>query len=204
MSSLICVCMVLSQSHLSRLESSLNTSDIYYRRMALCNSLAGNPCDVITITAQPRRRDAKSVEILSKATIEIFAVSLFESSACALFTRVLFFVGSRPYIFLTSRVHPGESNSSWVMKGIILVSKGYFFLFTAHARTIVRGRFFQFLSLAKPSQIINMYNRLDCRVHRKEEKHLKVYMTEFFFLEQVFMYPGCQRLFIRGWQSSSS
>ena len=25
--------------------------------------------------------------------------------------------GSRPYIFLSSRVHPGESNSSWVMKG---------------------------------------------------------------------------------------
>lgn len=151
MSSLICVCMVLSQSHLSRLESSLNTSDIYYRRMALCNSLAGNPCDVITITAQPRRRDAKSVEILSKATIEICAVSLFESNACALFTRVLFVVGSRPYIFLTSRVHPGESNASWVMKGIILVSKGYFFLFTAHAGTIVRGRFFQLLFLAKTS-----------------------------------------------------
>lgn len=54
------------QSHLVRLESSLNTSDIFYRRMTLCNSLAGNPCDVITITAQPRRRDAKSMELLSK------------------------------------------------------------------------------------------------------------------------------------------
>lgn len=79
------------QSHLSRLESSLNTSDIFYRRMTLCNSLAGNPCDVITITAQPRRRDPKSIELLR----------------------------SRPYIFLTSRVHPGESNSSWVMKGVL-------------------------------------------------------------------------------------
>ena len=55
-----------SQSHLSRLESSLNTSDIYYRRMTLCDSLAGNPCDVITITAQPRRRDANTLEMLSK------------------------------------------------------------------------------------------------------------------------------------------
>ena len=25
---------------------------------------------------------------------------------------------SRPYIFLTARVHPGESNASWVMKGV--------------------------------------------------------------------------------------
>lgn len=79
------------QSHLLRLESSLNTSDIFYRRMTLCNSLAGNPCDVITVTAQPRRRDAKSIESLR----------------------------SRPYIFLTSRVHPGESNASWVMKGVL-------------------------------------------------------------------------------------
>ncbi|XP_068741274.1 cytosolic carboxypeptidase 1-like [Montipora capricornis] len=79
------------QSHLSRLESSLNTSDIYYRRMTLCDSLAGNPCDVITITAQPRQRDANTLEMLK----------------------------SRPYIFLTSRVHPGESNSSWVMKGVL-------------------------------------------------------------------------------------
>lgn len=79
------------QSHLLRLESSLNTTDIYYRRMTLCSSLAGNPCDVLTITAQPRRRDAKSIEMLR----------------------------NRPYIFLTSRVHPGESNSSWVMKGVL-------------------------------------------------------------------------------------
>ena len=28
-----------------------------------------------------------------------------------------FFSESRPYIFLTSRVHPGESNASWIMKG---------------------------------------------------------------------------------------
>ena len=51
---------------MSRLESSLNTCDIYYRRMTLCDSLAGNPCDVITITAQPRRKDAETLEMLSK------------------------------------------------------------------------------------------------------------------------------------------
>ena len=27
--------------------------------------------------------------------------------------------GNRPYMFLSARVHPGESNSSWVMKGTI-------------------------------------------------------------------------------------
>jgi len=28
-------------------------------------------------------------------------------------------VGNKPYIFLSCRVHPGESNASWVMKGTI-------------------------------------------------------------------------------------
>ena len=63
------------QGHLSRLESSLNTNDIYYRRMTLCNSLGGNTCDVITITAQPRGGDAKSIEILSKKTRLILRLS---------------------------------------------------------------------------------------------------------------------------------
>jgi len=28
---------------------------------------------------------------------------------------------NRPYVFLTSRVHPGESNASWVMKGLLVI-----------------------------------------------------------------------------------
>lgn len=32
---------------------------------------------------------------------------------------LLCLAGSRPYVFLTARVHPGESNSSWVMKGTL-------------------------------------------------------------------------------------
>lgn len=32
---------------------------------------------------------------------------------------IIIFLGNRPYIVLTSRVHPGESNASWVMKGTL-------------------------------------------------------------------------------------
>ncbi len=32
---------------------------------------------------------------------------------------MMFFVDERSYVILTARVHPGESNASWVMKGII-------------------------------------------------------------------------------------
>lgn len=27
------------------------------------------------------------------------------------------YIGNRPYVVLTARVHPGESNASWVMRG---------------------------------------------------------------------------------------
>lgn len=34
-------------------------------------------------------------------------------------------VDKRPIIFLTGRVHPGETNSSWVMKGMLPASKTF-------------------------------------------------------------------------------
>lgn len=57
-----------------------------FRRRKLCETLAGNACDLITITS-------------------------FCSDAAA--------IRSRRAVVLTARVHPGESNASWVMKGIL-------------------------------------------------------------------------------------
>ena len=59
------------------------------RRELLCESLNGNRCDVLIITDFELERSSASDQML------------------------------RPCIFLTARVHPGESNSSWIMKGII-------------------------------------------------------------------------------------
>ena len=39
------------------------------------------------------------------------------------------FAENRPYIFLTGRVHPGESNASWVMKGSYIYSVVFHQLF---------------------------------------------------------------------------
>ncbi|EDO32134.1 predicted protein [Nematostella vectensis] len=49
------------QEHLANIESSID-SDVYYRRSTLCHSLAGNACDVITITSNPRHRDAYTLD----------------------------------------------------------------------------------------------------------------------------------------------
>ena len=56
------------------------------RRRKLCDTLAGNACDLITITS-------------------------FCSDPVAL--------KARRAVVITARVHPGESNASWVMKGIL-------------------------------------------------------------------------------------
>ncbi|NXD76621.1 CBPC4 carboxypeptidase, partial [Halcyon senegalensis] len=78
-------------SHLDILEQSRNPQKVYWRQQTLCQTLGGNRCPVLTITAMPesKRRD----------DLEQFC--------------------NRPYVFLTARVHPGESNASWVMKGTL-------------------------------------------------------------------------------------
>ena len=58
-----------------------------FTREVLCETLAGNKCDVVTITEKGVRREG----VLEK----------------------------RPGVVITARVHPGESNASWIMHGII-------------------------------------------------------------------------------------
>lgn len=57
-----------------------------YRRQKLCDTLAGNACDLLTITS-------------------------FRSDPAAL--------RARRSVVITARVHPGESNASWIMKGVL-------------------------------------------------------------------------------------
>jgi len=59
------------------------------RRRKLCETLAGNSCDLITITSF-RDRNEDDVDIKD-----------------------------RPGVVFTARVHPGETSASWVMKGVI-------------------------------------------------------------------------------------
>ena len=55
----------------------------YITRETLCYTILGNPCDILTITSQNRRKTVKKG------------------------------------IVLTSRVHPGETVGSWMIKGTI-------------------------------------------------------------------------------------
>ena len=57
-----------------------------FRRRALCHTLAGNVCDLLTVTSWTQRPE----DLLT-----------------------------RKGVVLSARVHPGESNASFVMEGIL-------------------------------------------------------------------------------------
>uniref|UniRef100_M4AQS0 Cytosolic carboxypeptidase 1 n=1 Tax=Xiphophorus maculatus TaxID=8083 RepID=M4AQS0_XIPMA len=76
--------------HLSKLED-MRTPQIYLRQDVLCETLSGNTCPLLTITAMP---ESKSSDHICQFR-------------------------NRPFIFLSARVHPGETNASWVMKGTL-------------------------------------------------------------------------------------
>ena len=61
----------------------------YVNRNTLCRTLAGNRCDYLTITNRVSLAENQNQKSQKKGVV------------------------------ITARVHPGESNASWMMKGVI-------------------------------------------------------------------------------------
>ncbi|KAM9374840.1 cytosolic carboxypeptidase 4 [Phaethornis superciliosus] len=114
-------------SHLDILEQNRNPKKVYWRQQTLCQTLGGNPCPLLTITAMP---DSKKRDDLEQ-----------------------FY--SRPYVFLMARVHPGESNSSWVMKGTL-----EFLVSSDPIADLLRKCFiFKIIPMLNPDGVINGNHR---------------------------------------------
>ncbi|XP_030049532.1 cytosolic carboxypeptidase 1 isoform X2 [Microcaecilia unicolor] len=113
--------------HLQKLESMHDPQQIYFRQDVLCKTLGGNSCPVVTITAMPE----------SKYYEHIYQFR------------------NRPYIFLTSRVHPGETNASWVMKGTLE------FLMSSNptAQSLRETFIFKIVPMLNPDGVINGNHR---------------------------------------------
>jgi len=104
------------QKDLQKLESDPAIARLF-RRRKLCETLAGNACDLITITS-------------------------FNSDPAAL--------RSRRAVVITARVHPGESNASWIMKGILDYLTG-----TSLDARILRDNFvFKIIPMLNPDGVI--------------------------------------------------
>ncbi|KAM3843925.1 cytosolic carboxypeptidase 1 isoform 6-T7 [Vipera latastei] len=113
--------------HLQKLESTYNSQQIYFRQHVLCETLSGNNCPVITITAMPE--------------------SNYYEHICQF--------RNRPYIFLSARVHPGETNSSWVMKGTL----EYLMSNAPAAQSLRESYIFKIVPMLNPDGVINGNHR---------------------------------------------
>ncbi|TKS78606.1 Cytosolic carboxypeptidase 1 [Collichthys lucidus] len=112
--------------HLSKLED-LRTPQIYLRQDVLCETLGGNTCPLITITAMPESNSNDHI--------------------CQF--------RNRPLIFLSARVHPGETNASWVMKGTLEFLMGSSLL----AVSLREAYIFKIIPMLNPDGVINGNHR---------------------------------------------
>ncbi|XP_009993764.1 PREDICTED: cytosolic carboxypeptidase 1 [Chaetura pelagica] len=113
--------------HLQKLESMHNPQQIYFRQDVLCETLAGNGCPLVTITAMPE--------------------SSYYEHICQF--------RNRPYIFLSARVHPGETNASWVMKGTL----EYLMSNNPSAQCLRESYIFKIIPMLNPDGVINGNHR---------------------------------------------
>ena len=102
------------------------------RRALLCLTIAGNRCEVVTITEPSGARDRMSAEEL-----ELLGPAV--PLECRL------------GVVFTARVHPGESNSSWIMDGILR-----FLTSSCLEARRLRARFvFKIVPMLNPDGVIN-------------------------------------------------
>ncbi|XP_077371617.1 cytosolic carboxypeptidase 4 [Festucalex cinctus] len=117
------------RAHLRLLHRSVDPSEVFFREQILCSTLAGNACPFVTITACPPSKSSYGIHHLR----------------------------NRPLIVLTSRVHPGESNASWGMKGTLEFLCSQNPIAKALRETFV----FKIIPMLNPDGVINGMNRCD-------------------------------------------
>ncbi|XP_074090237.1 cytosolic carboxypeptidase 4 isoform X2 [Macrotis lagotis] len=118
-------------AHLDLLEKNVNHKKVYFQHQVLCQTLGGNPCPLVTITAMPESNSSDHLQQLRQ----------------------------RPYQVIVARVHPGESNSSWVMKGTL-----EFLVSSDPIAGLLRESFiFKIIPMLNPDGVINGNHRCSLR-----------------------------------------
>ncbi|XP_059192036.1 cytosolic carboxypeptidase 4 [Centropristis striata] len=117
------------KAHLKALQNSVDPAKVFFRQQILCGTLAENSCPLVTITACPASRGWRDMHQLR----------------------------NRPCIVLTGRVHPSESNASWVMKGTLE------FLCSSDpvAQSLREAFVFKLIPMLNPDGVINGSTRCD-------------------------------------------
>ncbi|CAM9248315.1 unnamed protein product, partial [Lampetra fluviatilis] len=105
--------------------SACDRSSVFVQRDVLCATAGGNSCPLLTITAAPTSH--RDLQSLRR----------------------------RPCVFLSARVHPGESNSSWVMRGSLRFLLGA----SVEAAALRRHFVFRLLPMLNPDGVASGAHR---------------------------------------------
>lgn len=127
----------------------------HIKRNLLCRTLAGNRCDLLTITS------FDPADIISNP------------------------MTSRKYVMLSARVHPGETNASWMMQGLIDFLVGS----SAAALQLRKEFIFKIVPMLNPDGVANGNHRCSlagCDLNRKWRNphpilHPTIYKTRLLF-----------------------
>ncbi|KAJ8613118.1 hypothetical protein CTAYLR_004801 [Chrysophaeum taylorii] len=134
------------QHFLNQLMSNPKTQHMCTRRV-LCNTIAGNRCDLLTITAPPYiKPKVAATEDDARTNADNNNNKDGESSDTASSSS-----HERRLLVISARVHPGESNSSWIMQGMLE------FLTSIHPAAVVLRKHFVFkvVPMLNPDGVIN-------------------------------------------------
>eukprot|EP00466_Bigelowiella_natans_P019973 jgi/Bigna1/35118/e_gw1.8.156.1 len=125
-----------NRAFLRSIQSNKRASSYMYRQ-SLCRTRGNNVVELLTITDFGSSSPAGS------------SSSSNNSNNCSGGGEIA--ICSRPIVFLSSRVHPGEANSSWVMKGIIQFLTGE----SKEARFLRQNAVFKIVPILNPDGVIN-------------------------------------------------
>ena len=138
------------QTYLHRLEKCEKYRAILQRRL-LCMSLAGNRCDLLTITSRPVSKTAGNVAAKGSQDMTDDAAVNSADTANGVGVATALAASMKPVVVITARVHPGESNSSYAMHGLLE------FLLSDHPHAVaLRNTFvFKIVPMLNPDGVIH-------------------------------------------------
>ena len=144
------------------------------RRRTLCQTLAGNSCDLLTITQPPpdlseqassptkaakkkKRKGSGSERKSPKASrwggpgIPPLASECMSSGRRSGKSAAEIPLAERQHVVISARVHPGESNASWMMQGVLDFLTGS----SSDAQQLRRVMMFHVIPMLNPDGVIN-------------------------------------------------
>lgn len=103
------------KSHICKILEKSSSSNII-RKTKLCQTLSGVDCDLLVIT---KFKDKENKDRIGPVTVAAVDLPKDDTSGSGKLQKKNGCKSLKPALFLSARVHPGETPASWMMKGIL-------------------------------------------------------------------------------------